>query len=427
MGTIACGTFFMAVKIKDLLKFSITPLICGLLLGCTVDSSIFENSVISDGAGMSPSPGPAPTPTIFPVIQRKLAAGSRKNTALSSAQDILIWGNNYHASTGTYGMLGINSTVSVVQSTPGLTVDNGNFISVSSGETTGCALSADFRVKCWGAWAGSGSPGDTYVPTFIDAPSSTKYVDIASGSYHSCALTEYGKVHCWGDGWDGKLGNSDAAAQNSPVESFADLSFQKITAGRNHTCAIDEAGAVMCWGTNSQGQLGIGSFATPQFLAAAILDTDTYKEIDAGENTTCGITSAGVLKCWGNNSANQLANGTTTNSHTPVVVDSGTNYKKVSVGGSSGFHVCGITTADKLKCWGSNSTGQIGLGATGGTQATPIQIGTLDYLEVSANGSATCAITAASDLYCWGLNGDYQIGDGTNTTRNLPVLIMSGL
>lgn len=410
------------------LPVSLTFIFLVLMMGagCTLDPAIlgFQRSAANSPDVQRPVPE---VPELeFPVTQRKIAAGSRKATALNSGQKILVWGNNYHASNNNYGHLGIGSMISEVRSTPTPSSDGGNFISISFGEGTACALTSDFKVKCWGAYAGTGVAGDVYAPTPIN-DLNFNYIDIAAGSYHSCALTELGKAYCWGDGFNGKLGDLSSTLQTSPVAAFPDLSFKKITAGRNHTCAIDDSGAVMCWGTNSQGQLGIGSFASPQLSATAILDTDLYSDIDAGENTTCGITTGGVLKCWGNNSVYQLSNGTITNSHSPVIVDSGVSYKKISVGGSNGFHVCGITSADKLKCWGSNSNGQIGNGSIGGNQTTPLQVGTADYEEISAGGGTTCAKTTAGNLFCWGQNSDYQVGNGVNTNQSLPQLILSGL
>jgi alpha-tubulin suppressor-like RCC1 family protein len=54
-----------------------------------------------------------------------------------------------------------------------------------------------------------------------------------------------------------------------------------------------------------------------------------------------------------------VGNNTLNDVSTPVVIDSGVNYSSVSAGQS---HTCGITTAGVLKCWGSLEFGLLGDG-----------------------------------------------------------------
>ena len=39
------------------------------------------------------------------------------------------------------------------------------------------------------------------------------------------------------------------------------LTFQTVSAGYLHTCGVTTAGAIYCWGDNSEGELGNGSLA----------------------------------------------------------------------------------------------------------------------------------------------------------------------
>ena len=79
------------------------------------------------------------------------------------------------------------------------------------------------------------------------------------------------------------------------------------------------------------------------------------------------------------------------------------------------------------KCWGDNSAGQIGDGTTN-PALTPIQVSglTSGVTSVAAGNVHSCALTSAGAVKCWGTNTNGQLGDGTQTNRLTPVAV-SGL
>jgi alpha-tubulin suppressor-like RCC1 family protein len=130
------------------------------------------------------------------------------------------------------------------------------------------------------------------------------------------------------------------------------------------------------------------------------------------------------VKCWGSNSSGQVGDNTVTDRATPVAVVGPAGVTGISAGGS---HTCARYTSGGVKCWGSNVSGQLGDGTTM-NRKTPVAVaGLVGAGEVSAGGSHTVARLAANgSLRSWGANAYGQLGDGTLIDRKTPVAV-SGL
>ena len=87
--------------------------------------------------------------------------------------------------------------------------------------------------------------------------------------------------------------------------------------------------------------------ATRQFTVAV---PGGVSAIAAGEDYSCALTNAGAVKCWGDNEAGQLGNGTTTDSNVPVDVSGLASGVSAIAAGQA--HTCALTNAGAVKCWG---------------------------------------------------------------------------
>ncbi|MDP9463854.1 MAG: fibronectin type III domain-containing protein, partial [Actinomycetota bacterium] len=276
---------------------------------------------------------------------------------------------------------------------------------IDAGGSHSCVVLENGAVKCWGynaagqlgygdtEWRGDGpgEMGNNLAP--IDLGSGRTAIAIDAGGYHTCALLENGTVKCWGNNFFGDLGYGDTEPRGdgpgemgnnlAPVDLGAGRTASAITAGSEHTCAVLDDGTVKCWGLNLFGQLGYG-------------DTN-HRGDDGGE--------------MGDNLA-------------PVDLGAGRTASAITAGG---LHTCALLDDGTVKCWGRNSSGQLGYGDISlrgdgagemGDNLAPVDVGAgRTAVAIIAGGAHTCALLDDGTVKCWGLNGDGQLGQSDNDNR----------
>jgi alpha-tubulin suppressor-like RCC1 family protein len=292
-----------------------------------------------------------------------------------------------------------------------------------------CALTTSGGVKCWGAnWSGQLGDGTmTYRTTPVDVSGLASGVSaIAAGVSHTCVLTTNGGVRCWGRNDYAQLGDGTQTNRTTPVDVNGLTSIvNAIAAGEQHTCALTTSGGIKCWGANWSGQLGDGTGGIRLTHVDVSGLTSGVAMIETGGYHTCALTTSGSIKCWGHNGIGELGDGTTTNRTTPV--DMSALPSGVSAIAAGYYHTCGLTTSGGVKCWGDNEHGQLGDGTTT-NRITPVDVSglTSGMRAIAAGYGHTCAVTTSNGIKCWGWNSSGQLGDGTQTDRTTPVNV-SGL
>jgi alpha-tubulin suppressor-like RCC1 family protein len=197
--------------------------------------------------------------------------------------------------------------------------------------------------------------------------------------------------------------------------------LRQVASGELHTCYINAAGGAACEGYDGYGQLGSGTLYASVQPTAVVGLTQGVREVAAGRDFSCALTDGGVVYCWGANGSSQLGpNALGAYSATPVRVDGlGEGVQSVQAGGQ---HACAITRNGGVKCWGSNSHGQLGNGQTSNTpSASPVDVtGLSEGIVALGLGSNNSCAGTASGLYCWGRDPLYAEGYVQSTPYNLP-------
>lgn len=214
-------------------------------------------------------------------------------------------------------------------------------------------------------------------------------------------------------------GGGRGAADGAP--SAADSGFgppplyTRLSVGQAHACAILSGGSVKCWGSNAEGRLGIGDTASrghaPGTMGAnlpsvALGTGRTAVSVSAGATVTCAILDDGRVKCWGFNGTGGLGLGDLNNrgdqsgemgDALPAVdLGSGRTARNISVGLG---HACAVLDTGALKCWGENSAGQLGLGDRKARGASPVEMSALAAVDLGPGRKAR-AVHAGTRQTC---------------------------
>jgi len=90
-------------------------------------------------------------------------------------------------------------------------------------------------------------------------------------------------------------------------------------------------------------------------------------------------------------------------------------------------HSCAFAPGSDLQCWGTNSSGQIGIGSVGGIVYAPMKTGTVKFKQVSVGGAHTCALDGEGAAYCWGSNVTGALGTGNTAASSAPIAVDTDL
>jgi alpha-tubulin suppressor-like RCC1 family protein len=315
------------------------------------------------------------------AFQAAISAGGNHTCALLTTGRVRCWGNN---SSGQLGIAADNLNNVGDNETPTADVNLGGatVTAITAGDGHSCALLAGGNVRCWGSGSfgqlGLGNTESVYRDPTANVSFGASASQVTAGASHTCALLTGGAIRCWGSAVFGQLGlgnQIDIGDDETPTANvnLGGATATAISAGTLHTCALLTSGDVRCWGFNNTGQLGLANTETIDAIGDnekptlnVNLGGATVTAITAGRNHTCALLGGGSVRCWGSGAGGQLGLG-----NTDTIGDNENPTTNVNLGGASAVaisagdgHTCAVLSNAAIRCWGANSSGQLGLGNT---------------------------------------------------------------
>jgi alpha-tubulin suppressor-like RCC1 family protein len=290
-----------------------------------------------------------------------------------------------------------------------------NFVAITTGFKHTCAIDAAQNVWCWG----SNVRGELGNGTFDDSShvdpqriaSSLKFTAVSAGPHFTCALATNHGVYCWGDNTSMIIPNAPRGVVLNPVRINLLVNATSVDAGWAHVCAQAEQGRLYCWGASTADHLlGADTFPISPYCSncadmpvmmqfADIPGLDSNKLVDlasAGMHSNCAHVTTGETVCWGE----------------PVPqLRSSPTLDRLAVGGDA---YCAITSFVAM-CAGQGKTGVLGDGSFDFSVRGPVvPIGKPQaFREIDVGLTSACGISSEDKLYCWGFNDFGKLGNGT--------------
>lgn len=189
----------------------------------------------------------------------------------------------------------------------------------------------------------------------------------------------------------------------------------------------DQAGSA---GTNQAGEGGQGGEAGSATggggQGGSLSDAfgPLTRQIAIGLSHVCAIVKGGKVRCWGSNFSGQLGYATNPTGGpkglpTDGDVDVGGPVIQLSAGDE---HTCALLEGGTVRCWGRNSDGRLGYAHLKniGDDETPASAGDVDIggkvIQIAAGYTHTCALLEGGNVRCWGGGGPGQLGYGNSNS-----------
>jgi hypothetical protein len=270
-------------------------------------------------------------------------------------------------------------------------------------------LDGDRAIVRWTAPDDNGSPITGYTVSASPGGSATT----VGGDTTSATISdlEEGTGYTFTVVATNEIGDSEASAPSDAV-SVADRNQARTTpaaAGRRHSLVVMTDGTIFAWGQNTAGQLGDGT-TTANLDGVRVSNLSDVMSVAAGENHSLAVLDDGSVWGWGANGDGQIGSF------------AATPQEAMAAGAG---HSLALRSDGTVWAWGDNSAGQLGNGTSGTAQSTPVQVLGLNNPVALAGGEQhSVAVEQGGATWGWGSNEDYQLGNDSNQSSSTPVRVL---
>lgn len=343
----------------------------------------------------------------------QVSSGAAHTIALRSDGTIWSWGLN------TSRQLGFDTSFGNPRSSPIQIGISSNWSQVAAGGDNSAAIATDGTLWTWGNNANGqiGNNNTTNASSPVQVGTRSDWTQVSTRS-STIAVRSDGTIWGWGQNDSGQLGLSDAISRSSPVQIGNSSNWVSGSIGGTINMIMNNQGLIYSAGggifnvdmrartttdtinRSSPVQVGTdtdwnkffgGLYPTVQKTNGSVYtlrsfpiqigtDTDwkilmTSDDVESTNTTKIGIKTNGTLWSWGPaNGAGLLGQGDTSARVNPTQVGTDTNWSTLTQIVNN--NITAVKTNGTLWGWGSNGSGQLGLGDTI-NRSSPTQVGTL--------------------------------------------------
>ncbi|XP_063952351.1 uncharacterized protein LOC129255948 isoform X1 [Lytechinus pictus] len=387
---------------------------------------------------------------------QNVVACGQDHAAIVANGDVYTWGRAHE------GRLGQGDIISLDGRAPPLRVEtlhmHGIHVrAVACGKEHTMAVTRDGKLYSWGSSSyGQLGVGDRNVhsrPVAVEALNGQRCLSVACGQLHTLVITQGQRLWSFGWGVHGQLGHGDVEDQILPklVNPFSKSAIVGISAGYAHSGVLTNDGQVWMFGSSAFGQLGTGSVG--KSTVPIHLEALSSRHVSI---LTCGYYSNIAITCnpqkvysWGksplelrqalqlarkrhharhNNpdphhqTVSRLPSLPLENQHLlPSLVPTNIQapIKQMTM---SGNHYLMLTTVGDLYTWGSNDSGQLGMGNRV-NQSVPVWINRSRddlFVAIAAGSRFSLAVNYQNQAVAWGSAEYGKLGMETRDKMCLP-------
>lgn len=203
-------------------------------------------------------------------------------------------------------------------------------------------------------------------------------------------------------------GQTQAQVQGETAQPNSNVSHRNLV--------LCQDGTVKGWGYSYYGQLGTVTNYVPTPIAIPLALPTSIVHLTTTCASSFAILADGTLWAWGDNSTGQLGIGSSVSSTaTPTLVPGLTNIVAVSGGF---YHTIALRADGTVWSWGQRQNSALGTGSSGAAIAyTPHQIGALSNIRAIASGDQfAMALDASGHVWAWGMDTYGELGLGLSGT-----------